>query len=223
MFALYNGKRVFYHLTIWNARASRENGAGRFQPGAVRPGRKVNKESAFTGTDRKMKKKILVVCLLIALVLVPATAASYKGSTAKNTLGVGLNLGTNTGVGLKFGMGKFDVIGNVGIADFHFGNPTTIAADAAASYEVYDIDIKGQHHMPITVGLGVNADFVIGSESSVSVGILAPVGIEYTIPTFPMNFYLRLAPGLDIKIDGSGVGFGFGFGAYLGALYMFDI
>jgi hypothetical protein len=58
-------------------------------------------------------KKVLLALILVALVLVPATAAT--DGVAKSDLAVGLNLGTNTGVGVQYRMDKFDIVGNVGL------------------------------------------------------------------------------------------------------------
>ena len=171
-----------------------------------------------------MKKKILVIALVLVVAMSGVFAASTKGASRDNTMGVGLNLGTNTGLGLKFGMGKFDVKANIGLGDFRVGDPTEIAGDVAVSYEVADFDFGKGHHMPLTVGGGLNTTIVIGSENtSFKLGIMIPVGIEYTIPKTAVNFYLHLAPGLGLDFAGSSVGLDFDFDANLGVLYVFDL
>lgn len=163
-----------------------------------------------------MKKKVLLIALLVALILAPVTAASYRGSENDGAFGVGLNLGTNTGVGLKFGFGDFDVLANIGLDKFSV-DPFSLGGDVAVSYEVYDFDFGGGHHMPLTVGVGASMGFVFSDPFAFNLSVLVPVGISYQIPDFPMQFYLRLAPGLAIlpNID-------FGFAGYIGALWMFD-
>ena len=162
-----------------------------------------------------MKKKVLLIALLVALILAPVTAASYRGSENDGAIGVGLNLGTNTGVGLKFGFGDFDVLANIGLDNFRF-NPFSLGGDVAVSYEVYDFDFGRGHHMPLTVGVGTSMGFVFDDPFVFDLAVLVPVGISYQIPDFPMQFYLRLAPGLAVlpELD-------FAFAGYIGALWMF--
>ena len=166
-----------------------------------------------------MKKKVLLIALLVALILAPVTAASYRGSENDGAIGVGLNLGTNTGVGLKFGFGDFDVLANIGLDNFRF-NPFSLGGDVAVSYEVYDFDFGRGHHMPLTVGVGASMGFVFDDPFVFDLAVLVPVGISYQIPDFPMQFYLRLAPGLRL-LEQTKFNLGFGFAGYIGALWMF--
>ncbi len=169
-----------------------------------------------------MKKKFILVLMLIALVLVPATAASYKGSTDDGTVGVGLNLGTNTGLGLKFGFGKFDILANVGLSNFQVTKDSfTLGGDVAVSYQVYDIEIDRKNHMPITVGIGASTGFRFAEKFGFDLDILVPVGIEYTFPEVPINLYVRLAPGMSI-MENTELKVGFAFAGYIGALWMFN-
>lgn len=161
-----------------------------------------------------MKKKVLLVALLVALILAPVTAASYRGSEQDGAIGVGLNLGTNTGVGLKFGFGDFDILANIGVADFEF-NPFYLGGDVAVSYELYDFDFGHGHHLPLTLGAGILTGFGF-DPFKFALSVVFPLGVSYQIPDFPMQFYLRVAPGLSVypEID-------FDIAAYLGALWMF--
>lgn len=174
-------------------------------------------ESQNYWRKKKMKKKVLLIALLVALILAPVTAASYRGSEKNGTFGVGLNLGTNTGVGLKFGMGDFDILANIGLSNFQVSaDRFSLAGDIAASYEVYDVDFGKGHHMPITVGVGASMGFVFSDPFQFGLSVLVPVGVSYQIPDFPMQFYLRLAPGLAVLPE-----INFGFAGYIGALWMF--
>lgn len=168
-----------------------------------------------------MKKRVLLIALLVALILAPVTAASYRGSENDGAIGVGLNLGTNTGVGLKFGFGDFDVLANIGLADFNIGSDGFhLGGDVAVSYEVYDFDFGRGHHMPLTVGLGAKTGFDFAKTFGFDLAVVVPVGISYQIPDFPMQFYLRLAPGLGLFND-SNFNLKFAFAGYIGALWMF--
>ena len=168
-----------------------------------------------------MKKKVLVLLVVAILAIAPAAAAT-RGSSNDGAFGIGLNLGTNTGFGMKFGMGKFDILANVGIADFNIGSDGfALGGDVAVSYEVYDIDLGGRHHMPITVGLGAKTKFDIGKDFKFDLSLVVPVGLEYQIPDFPLSFYLRLGPGMSI-IENTKLDIGFDFVGYLGVLWVFD-
>jgi len=165
-------------------------------------------------------KKVLIVLALICLVAFPVMAGnSYTGATKKNSVGVGLNLGTNTGVGLRFGMGSFDILANVGINNFSF-KPFTLSADAAASYKVYTIDGGKDLKFPITVGVGAKAAIAFGDTTAVDLGVLVPVGIEYTFSEVPVTLYIRLAPGVKL-LEATAFKIGFDYSGYIGALWNF--
>ena len=172
-----------------------------------------------------MKKKVLILLVVAVLALAPAAAAQYKGASEEGTWGVGLNLGTNTGVAIKYGYGDFDIFGNVG---FDFLNLKTdpfrfsIGVDVGISYEVYDADFGGGHHMPITVGLMFPMGFIITDGSmDFNLGVLAQAGLEYQIPDVPIAFYLRLGVGLDMLFGSSGLEPGPGFSGAIGVMYVF--
>lgn len=172
-----------------------------------------------------MKKRVLIIALLIALILVPVSAASYRGSERDGAFGIGLNLGTNTGVGLKFGMGNFDILANVGLLNFGIGEDgLSMSGDVAVSYNVYTIDGGRNLEFPITVGLGATTSFHFGDPFLFNLGVVVPVGIEYSFaqlnPDVPITVYLRLAPGVSL-INGNDFKVGFAFAGYLGALWMF--
>ncbi len=82
-----------------------------------------------------MKKRVILAILLVLLILAPVTAASYRGSEKNGTVGVGLNVGTNTGLGLKFGMGDFDIQANIGLnVSSISASGIVLGGDVAASY-----------------------------------------------------------------------------------------
>lgn len=102
-----------------------------------------------------MKKKIALIAVIFALIMTPVFAAG--GVSEDNSMGVGLNLGTNTGVALRFGLGDFDVLANLGFDMLNiFNGDFTLAGDAAASWNFYTIDGGRGLEFPLTVGVGVN-------------------------------------------------------------------
>ena len=167
-----------------------------------------------------MKKALAI--LLVVLVSVSALYAglgdSYKGASKKDALAVGLNLGTNAGVVLNYGMGDFDLEGIVGLSLLN----GAIDVEAAANYKILDLakelDIDGS--MPFTIGgevalwANLNEPFKLGVSANV------PFKLTYTFPKFPMNIYLRLAPGVGIQLVDS-VNIGIAMQGSLGATYNF--
>ncbi len=168
-----------------------------------------------------MKKKVLVLLVVAILAITPAMAANSKGASEDGSVGIGLNLGTNTGLGLKFGMGKFDIFANVGLDMFSIGSDgLRLGGDVGVSYEVYDIDLGGKHHMPVTLGLWVPMAFSFSNNFAMNVSALVQAGLEYQIPDVPVLFYLRAGLGLGIGIA-SDVTFKFTGAGALGVLYVF--
>ena len=167
-----------------------------------------------------MKKKVLVLLVVAILAITPAMAArSTRGTSDDGAVGVGLNLGTNSGLALKFGMGKFDIFANVG---FNILNGTGLGADVGLSYEVYDIDLGGAHHMPVTVGFMAPISFNWASSFSIHIAALAQAGLEYQIPDTGWLFYLRAGLGADFRIIGDSDKFVKFTGAGgIGAMYVF--
>ncbi|MFA6784452.1 MAG: hypothetical protein WC136_10390 [Sphaerochaeta sp.] len=164
-----------------------------------------------------MKKKMFLVLFLVALVLAPAASATLTTSSAANSkYAVGLNLGTNTGVGFQYRMNReFDVIGNLGLNNFGL---KYLSFDVAANYKVYEFSIE-KADFDVTVGVGPYVGIPIDAESKVALSVLAPVGLVYSINDndIPLDLYLRIAPGLKILPE-----IGFGFSGYLGALWRFN-
>ncbi len=144
-----------------------------------------------------MKKKVLVLLVVALMAAVPAMAASTRGAADDGSVGIGLNLGTNTGLGMKFGMGKFDIFADVGLSVI---GGIGLGFDVGVSYEVYDADFGGGHHMPITVGVMVPMAFRWNNPFAWDIGALAQVGLEYQIPDVPVLFYLRVGLGVNFTI-----------------------
>lgn len=168
-----------------------------------------------------MKKKVFILLVVAILAVAPAMAARTSGTSNDGDFGIGLNLGTNTGVGMKFGMGKFDIIANVGLDAFHIGsNGIGLGGDVGINYEVYDIDIKGPHHMPVTLGLVVPMGFFFGDNFAMNLGVAITAGLEYEIPDVPLAFYLRLGGGIDLQVTNQWQ-LGPLFTGAIGALWMF--
>lgn len=166
-----------------------------------------------------MKKKIALVALIFAMLVTPAFAIG--GVSDDNSFGIGLNLGRNSGLGMRFGFGDFDILANVGIFDFGMSkNGVAIAGDAVVSWNFYTPDGGRGLEFPLTIGVGASMGFHIGDPFVFDLTVLVPIGVEYNFdqldPDVPITLYFRIAPGLAIlpELD-------FGWSAYLGALWNF--
>ena len=90
-------------------------------------------------SDCNMKKALTILLVLAVIAVMPLAAADRRGTSEEGAFGIGLNLGTNNGVGLKFGMGDFDIIANVGLNILRLNTGLSLGGDVGFQYEVYDI------------------------------------------------------------------------------------
>ena len=167
-----------------------------------------------------MKKRTsLIVLALLLLILAPVTSASLRTSSAAySKFALGLNLGTNTGLGFQYRVNRdFDVIGNLGLNNFGVSH---LSFDMAANYKVSEFTID-RADFDVTMGLGVNVGIPLSSGNGVHFAVLAPIGIMYHIHDVPIDLYFRLAPGLQI-VQGDVVDIDFAISAFIGALWRFD-
>lgn len=167
-----------------------------------------------------MKKKFVIVALLVLCLAAPAFAAT-RGVTQKNSFGLGVNFGTVNGVAMRFGMGNFDLLTNIGFDVLNISKDSwTISGDIAASYRVAVIDAGRNAQFPITVGISAVPSITFGSNTVFNLALLVPVGMEYTFEDVPITLYLRLAPGMQL-VAANSFDIGFTGGAYIGALWNF--
>jgi hypothetical protein len=166
-------------------------------------------------------KKLVLVLVLVAIILVPVTSAALEtSSAAKSKYAVGLNLGTNSGIGFQYKMNKdFDLIGNLGLNNFA---TTRLSLDAAVNVKVYQFSIEDAD-FDVTVGLGGYVGIPLQSGVGFDVSALVPVGVVYSFDEdiAPIDVYLRLAPGVQLIKDGA-FKLGLGFSGYFGGLWRFN-
>ncbi|HHT79768.1 MAG TPA: hypothetical protein GXZ69_00825 [Spirochaetales bacterium] len=164
------------------------------------------------------KRNFLIVLALLALVLAPVASAPLKASSAAySKYALGLNLGTNTGLGFQIRANRdFDIIGNLGLENF---DSSHLSFDVAANYKIAEFNID-RAEFDVTMGLGANVAIPLSSEQGFDFSVLVPFGVVYHFTEVPIDVYFRLAPGLQI-VKGNDVGLGFGFSAFLGGLWRF--
>ena len=168
-----------------------------------------------------MNKKVVAIVLVVALALTGLFAAQYtNGTSKKGQFSIGAGVGTDLSVVAKYGMGKFDLQGDLSL-DFLNGN--SFAVDCGAFYNFYDWNVvSGSLKAPqyISFTTGPLAKLIVKGGDGVGLGALWGVGAEYTFPKVPVTVFLKV--GLGAKIDfGEPVKAGVtGYGV-LGGLYNF--
>ena len=174
----------------------------------------------FDQLERKgvMRMKKAMVFVLVALMAIGSVFAVTQGASKENTLGVGLNAGSNTGLILNYGMGKFDLEGIIGFGALNGG----LDVEVAANFEIVDVarECNFPGKMPFTIGAEgyITTDF----SNLFGLGVLAPFKLAYTFEDVPVSLFIKFAPGVvfyfapEFSAD-------FGFHAALGATYNFDL
>lgn len=166
-----------------------------------------------------MKKKIVLIALLVALVLTPAFSASKSLVSDNSGFAIGLNLGTNSGVGMSYKMKDFTLAGNVGFGLLNLPTPT-LGVDVFALYDVAKIEIDRNNVLPISLGVGGAMSMTFDADAfGFAIAPLGMAQMAYMIPKSGFELYLRLGLGYTIGI--SNAGSGFGFSGAIGCLYHF--
>ena len=165
-----------------------------------------------------MNKKIIAIVLVVALALCSLSAESTSGTSKKNAFSLGIGLGTNSGVAVKYGMGKFDVQANVGVvirnSNFIF------SGDVGAFYDFYDINFKaGSSKQTISLTTGPVLG-LFAQNGGVGLSAVWTVGAEYTFNKVPVTMFTKLGAGYGFGFSES-VNAGFAFYGVLGAVYTF--
>ena len=154
-------------------------------------------------------KKILVLVILAVIVLVPVTAAT------NNSYALGLNIGTGASLAGQYQMDKFRLNGNLG---YGFLGGGFVTVDAWADYRVAEFDI-GDIPFWVTAGAGGHAALSFSGGFAFGAAVIAPIGFGYSFDSqdFPIDLYLRFAPGVAILPN-----LGFHYDVYDGAVWRFD-
>ena len=166
-----------------------------------------------------MNKKVIAIVLVFALAVTGLFAAQSTSGTSKNgDVSVGAGIGTDLSLVVKYGMGKFDLQGDLSL-DFLSGN--AFAVDCGAFYNFYNWNVvSGSLKAPqyISFTTGPLAKLIV--KDGISLGALWGVGAEYTFPKVPVTVFLKVGLGAKLGFSDS---FSVGFTGYgiLGGLYNF--
>lgn len=142
-----------------------------------------------------MKKKLLTVVALIALVMVPTFAKS-------SDMSAGIALGTINGVGFKYNVDKDNTVGgtldlidlfggNLNVEGFYLFNATEVQVDKLN----FDINAGG--------GASLNVP-LSGGAFSLSLLGMAEASYSFDSKDYPIDLLLRLEPGIGMTFS-SGV------------------
>lgn len=153
---------------------------------------------------------------LFRLMLLVAVLATAQGLNAQSSYqsAIGLRLGYPTSVSYKFFLSDPAALelfaGFRGYSGYGWFN-------VGAAYQVHK-PIEGVENLQWYFGGGASAfffnydnDFDFGDEGSVSFGLLGNLGLDYKIPSAPINLSLDWMP--IFFINGYGSGFSGGYGA----------
>ena len=165
-----------------------------------------------------MNKKIVAIVLVVALAVTGLFAASTEGTSKKGQFSIGAGIGTDISVVGKYGMGKFDLQGDLSL-DFLNGNAFSI--DCGAFYNFYDWNVvSGSLKAPQYISFTTGPVVKIMVKSGISLGAIWGAGAEYTFPKVPVTVFLKVGLGAkfvfgeDFSVDPTGMG-------VLGAVYNF--
>lgn len=167
-----------------------------------------------------MNKKVIALVLIFALALCSVFAQSTTGTSKKNAFSLGIGLGTNNGVALKYGFGKFDLQGNVGVKVV---GGVQFCGDVGAFYNFYDWKFNtGTFTKTQTISFTAGPVCAISYKSNtLGIDVLGVAGAEYTWSDVPVTMFLKLGAGYGMKIAQSSFTGSVAFYGVLGALYTF--
>lgn len=139
-----------------------------------------------------MKKRLLTVVAMIALVMIPTFAKS-------SDMSVGLAVGTINGVGFKYDIDKDITAGGTVGWDLLSG---TLNAEGFGLYKVAEVDFD-KEVIDINVGLGGAARIPLSSSDIFGLSILAMGEASYSFDgDYPIDLLLRLEPGIGMTFSG---------------------
>ncbi len=159
-----------------------------------------------------MKKKLLTVVALIALVIVPSFAKS-------SDMSAGIALGTINGVGFKYHIDKDLTAGGTLGFDVLGGNSINI--EGFGLYKAGELELD-KLDFDLNVGLGASANIPLNNgDFSISALTMGEISYSFDSRDIPLDILLRVEPGLELTFIGSSVDPSFVIQASLQGLYRF--
>lgn len=152
-------------------------------------------------------KKVLVVLAIILIVAFPIVA--------KSEIGVGLNLGTNSGITGTYDAGKWDIFGTLGFGVIG----QSFSAEVGGEYNVYDFSID-------KADFNVNAGGMVGVDAKTglfNINVLGVGSLHYEFKEVPIDTFIRLGAGLGLDVSSATVAAKFAFSGAIGGVYKFSL
>ena len=161
-----------------------------------------------------MKKKLLTVVVLIALVMVPSFAKS-------SDMSLGLALGTRNGVGYKYHIDKDLTVG--GTVGFDALSSNNLNVEAFGLYKVMEFQIE-KLEFDVNAGAGAALSIPLSASSAFGIALLGMAEVSYSFDSkdLPIDVLLRLEPGVSFAFVNP-LQVGFAFQGSLQGLYRFDL
>lgn len=146
-----------------------------------------------------MRKTISILILVLIFWSLPGKGVSYE----KNDFGLGIILGSPTGLSAKLWLSKSSAFD--GALAWSFSGKGRLQIHGDYLWHNFDLIKVEEGSLPLYYGLGFRVNF--GDE--VEVGIRFPIGLEYIFPRAPFDVFIEVVPILrvidktDFEIDGA--------------------
>ncbi len=146
-----------------------------------------------------MRKTVSTVFLILTFLTLSGTAPAYE----KNDFGLGIILGSPTGLSAKLWLGKSSAFDAAAAWSFSRDGRFQIHGDYLwHNFKLIKVE---EGSLPLYYGLGFRVNF--GDETEA--GFRFPIGLEYLFPRAPFDIFIEVVPILrviektDFEIDGA--------------------
>ena len=147
----------------------------------------------------EMKKTFPILVLILTSLSLSSKGLAYE----KNDFGLGIILGSPTGVSAKLWLTKSSAFD--GAAAWSFGDKGRFQIHGDYLWHNFNLIKVEEGSFPLYYGLGFRVNF--GDETEA--GVRFPIGLEYLFPRAPFDVFVEVVPVLqivkktDFEIDGA--------------------
>ena len=161
--------------------------------------REVGEEVVDVVEDAEMRKKFSILLLILIFLSLSNKGLAYE----KNDFGLGIILGSPTGLSAKLWLSKSSAFDAA--AAWSFSRKGRLQIHGDYLWHNFDLIEVEEGSFPLYYGLGFRLNF--GDE--VEAGVRFPIGIEYLFSGAPFDIFVEVVPILqvikktDFEIDGA--------------------
>lgn len=161
--------------------------------------REVTEEAVEVGEDAEMRKTFSILVLMLIFLSVSSKGLAYD----KNDFGLGIILGSPTGLSAKLWLSKSSAFDAA--AAWSFSRKGRLQIHGDYLWHNFNLIKVEKGNMPLYYGLGFRVNF--GDE--IEAGVRFPIGLEYLFPGAPFDIFVEVGPVLrvikktDFEIDGA--------------------